>query len=221
MKHLTAGLVAAIIAAGLNPVLEANAGTINYALNTYGASFVSASSVISGGCCAINVAQMDADVVAATKLPWYYDGDTRYIFGANDSSAMIEISLGGLRDISTIGASIDLPSQGDRPVIGPFSVSVSTNGTSFTPWGLPIAVSGSTTDPLSLTEPAEAVKYIIFSFGDSGSYYGNFGGSAVNSVFALGAAPLPSTWTLMLIGLAGLGFVGYRQRRVAASPGAV
>jgi hypothetical protein len=27
------------------------------------------------------------------------------------------------------------------------------------------------------------------------------------------ATPLPSTWTLMLIGLAGLGFVGYRQRK--------
>jgi hypothetical protein len=33
--------------------------------------------------------------------------------------------------------------------------------------------------------------------------------------------PLPATWALMLIGLAGLGFLGYRQSRNAASPAAV
>lgn len=32
--------------------------------------------------------------------------------------------------------------------------------------------------------------------------------------------PLPSTWTMMLIGLAGLGFVGYRQGKKAALPAA-
>jgi hypothetical protein len=32
------------------------------------------------------------------------------------------------------------------------------------------------------------------------------------------ATPLPSTWTMMLIGLAGLGFVGYRQSKKAALP---
>jgi hypothetical protein len=36
--------------------------------------------------------------------------------------------------------------------------------------------------------------------------------------FSPNLTPLPSTWSMMLIGLAGLGFVGYRQSRKAASP---
>jgi hypothetical protein len=35
---------------------------------------------------------------------------------------------------------------------------------------------------------------------------------------AVASAPLPATWTMMLIGLAGLGFVGYRQSRKGALP---
>ena len=38
--------------------------------------------------------------------------------------------------------------------------------------------------------------------------------------FTVTATPLPSTWTMLLIGLAGLGFVGYRQSKQAALPAA-
>jgi hypothetical protein len=172
---------------------------------------VGASSAIGVG----DQAQMQADVVASSPVPWYFDGDTRYIFGANDPNAQIEISLGQIRQIDDIEANIDLPSQGDRPVIGPFSIQVSTDGTHWSSWGSDIDITGSTTDPLSISQPLQSVEYILFSFGPSGSYYGNFGGSAVGEgigvaeVFAT-ATPLPATWIMMLIGFVALGSFAYR-----------
>ena len=38
------------------------------------------------------------------------------------------------------------------------------------------------------------------------------------SVNGVGATPLPATWTMLLIGLAGLGFVSHRRNRQAALP---
>jgi hypothetical protein len=40
----------------------------------------------------------------------------------------------------------------------------------------------------------------------------------VSGTFTATATPLPASWTMMLIGLVGLGFVGYRQGRKAALP---
>ena len=44
-------------------------------------------------------------------------------------------------------------------------------------------------------------------------------GSGANQNFTLviGEVPEPSTWALMLIGFAGLGFVGYRQQQKLAA----
>ena len=42
--------------------------------------------------------------------------------------------------------------------------------------------------------------------------------SNLDAVELSAAAPLPSTWSMMLIGLLGLGVVGYRQSRKAALP---
>jgi hypothetical protein len=205
-----AGLSAVAVAA-VSP-LEANAA-VNYALDTYGASFVSASSAIGVG----DLTVMQNDVVAASKTPWYPDGDTRYIFGANDPSASIEISLGQVREITDIGASIDLPSQGDRPVNGPFSVEVSLNGTTWTSWGTAVSVLPASTNPISIAGAPTAVKYIDYNFGSSGSYYGGFGGSAVDSVFASGV-PETSTWAMMVLGLAGLALLACRNRAQALNP---
>ena len=49
-------------------------------------------------------------------------------------------------------------------------------------------------------------------------YYQDNSGSQQLSI---AATPLPSTWTMMLIGLAGIGFVGYRQSKKATLPVAV
>jgi hypothetical protein len=206
----SAALATAIMASAALVSNGAHAATINYALSSDGASFVSASSVISGGCCAINVPVMDADLLTNSKTAWYFDGDTRYIFGANDPNGTIEISLGQVRQINDIGALIDLPSDGDRPVVGPVTIEVSLNGTTWTAWGSPVSISGSTTNPVSITEPTQGVEFIQYSFGPTGAPYGGFGGSAVNGIFALSPTPLPSTWTMLIAGFVGLGFLAYR-----------
>jgi hypothetical protein len=43
-------------------------------------------------------------------------------------------------------------------------------------------------------------------------------GGAWQSAEIVSGTPLPATWTLMLIGLAGLGFIGYRQSKKRAVP---
>ena len=55
-------------------------------------------------------------------------------------------------------------------------------------------------------------SYTAALFQDNGSQ------NEYNGSFTLTATPLPATWTMMLIGLAGLGFIAYRQRRTVSSP---
>jgi adhesin HecA-like repeat protein len=150
--------------------------------NGTGATFIAASSEETGG--GINNAQMEADLLTNSPVNWYTanppDTDTRFTFGANDPNGWIEISLGQIREITDIGTTI---TQNDRPTTGPVSIEVSTNGITFTPWGSPVPVSSSTTT-VDITEPLQAVEYIIFNYGPTGNPYNGFGGSAVSSIFA-------------------------------------
>lgn len=56
------------------------------------------------------------------------------------------------------------------------------------------------------------------SFIVDNSYAINTGASTDTLAVQFNATPLPSTWTMMLIGLAGLVFVGYRQNKKSAIP---
>jgi len=67
----------------------------------------------------------------------------------------------------------------------------------------------------------------ILDFGQGVIYgfalQGNEGGFAVSSIFSLGTitetsspTPEPSTWMLLLLGFAGLGFAGYRTRKAVS-----
>jgi hypothetical protein len=190
------------LAVGMAILCAPAAHAANLALATDGATVVSTSSAIGVG----DAAVMTSDLLTATKTPWYFDGDTRYIFGANDPQGTIEIDLGQLRDISDIGAIVDLPSDGDRPVIGPVSIEVSTDGSVWTDWESPVSVSGSSTNPISIAQSPEFVQYIRYQFGPTGDYYGDFGGAAVNAIFADGV-PEPASWAMLILGMAGLGMV--------------
>jgi hypothetical protein len=206
VRYFTAVIVSALACVG-----PSRAAIVNYALTSDGASFVSGSSIIPGFSSG-QYTTMQNDLLTTTPTPWHPDGDTRYIFGANDPNGTIEINLGSIKDINTIGAFIQLPSEGDRVVLGPVSFLVSTDGTSFTPWGSPVTVSGSSTNPVSIFEPLQAVQYIEYTFGLTGNYF-NEGGSAVQGIFAgVAAVPEPSTWAMMILGFFGVGFMAYRRK---------
>jgi hypothetical protein len=207
----------AIVATGCPLVTSAQAATVNYALTSDGASFVAASSYLQWAVNsmpnpALALQTMQNNLLTTTPTPWFSDGDTRYIFNQGDTNQSIEIKLGALESVNLIGAEMELP-YADRYFVGPFSIEVSQDGTTWSNWGSPVTNLVSATDPVLIAAPAQQVQYVMFNFGPSGPDWG--GGSALSELF-VEATPLPPTWVMMLGGLAGLGFVGYRQSRKAA-----
>jgi hypothetical protein len=211
------GLAAAAALLATAALPQAADAATNFALSTAGASFVSGSSIIPLGTfgLAIDHLQMQLNLLTNTPSAAINNGDTRYIFDANDADANIVIDLGQLRQIGAIGASATLPSMGDRFVLGPFTADVSTDGVTFTPFGGSLAVDGSSANPLQLTGPAQSAQFIRYHFGVSPDYFSG-GGSAVNQLFAEGAGvPEPGTW-VMLIGGLGLAGAALRRKRTLA-----
>ena len=191
----------------------ARASSVDYALLTQGASFVSASSYLQYAVNqmpnpALALQTMENDLLTPTPLPWYSDGDTRYIFNQGDTNQWIEISLGQVRDVNSIGASMMLPYM-DRYVLGPFSIQTSVDGTSWSNWGS-VNISSSSTNPVLIGGAFTDVEYIRYYFGPFGPDWG--GGSAAVQLFA-DATPLPPAWTLMLVGLAFFGLIAKRTRQ--------
>ena len=215
-KRVTASaVVGGMMLAGVTLMsTAANAYTINYALTSEGATFDGASSELTGN--GINNAIMESDLLTNSKVAWYYDGDTRFTFGANDPNAYIEINLGQVRDITDIGTTI---TQNDRPTIGPISIEVSTNGTTWTDWGSPVDIATLTSDTVDITEAMTGVQFIKYIYGPSGDPDNGFGGSAVASIFAdVDPVPLPSAWSMAVVGLIGIGFLAYRGKSRSGDP---
>jgi hypothetical protein len=213
------GLAAAAALVGAAALPQAASATVpltNYALSSAGASFVSGSSIIPLGTFGLTIDhnQMQANLLTNTPSPSINNGDTRYIFDRNDPDANVVIDLGQIRQISSIGASATLPSMGDRFLVGPFSVEVSTNGVNYTPFGGSLGINGSTTNPFFVNGAPQGVEFIKYHFGPSPDYFGG-GGIGVSQVFAEGAAvPEPATWALMICGI-GMAGAALRRRRSA------
>jgi hypothetical protein len=204
-------LAAAIMVGAALTSQSAHAITINYALSSEGASFVSASSEIGAG----NAMQMQNNLLLpdGSKVDWFGNGDTRFTFGANDPNGTIEIDLGQVRQVTDIGTRI---TQDNRPTTGPITIQVSLNGSTWTDWGLPVTVTGSTNE-VTVNQPIQGVEFIKYSYGPTGDPYGGFGGSAVGSIFAdVDPVPLPATWTMLIVGFAGLGFFACRAKSRAS-----
>jgi hypothetical protein len=202
----------AISAAVATAVLVAAASAqaaVNIALSADGASVASTSSFINAG----DTGVMTADLLTSSKTAWYFDGDTRYIFGANDPNGSIVINLGKVRDLTSIAASVDLPSQGDRPVTGPVEFLTSLDGKTWNVFGSPVAIDGGSTDPISVSGPPVQAQYVEYEFGATGSDYGGFGGAAVNSIAAYAASvPEPAAWAMLIAGVSMIGFALRRRR---------
>lgn len=178
----------------------------NLALSSDGASFVTASSANAAAGSGANLTTMQGNIITSSPSPWFNGHEKRYIFAKGDLDQWVEIKLGSLSAISSIGAKIDLPGT-DRAVVGPFTVETSVNGTSWTDWGSPLTIDTLTTNPTTITDTTRDVLYIKYFFGPSGPQY-HSGGSGIHQVFADGvaiSAPEPAAWALMLVGFAALG----------------
>jgi hypothetical protein len=214
LKLSSLAVAAALLSVAAVP--QAASATTNFALSSNGASFVSGSSIIAQGTFGLtmNFAVMQANLLTDTPSASISNGDTRYIFDSPDPDATIEIDLGQLRNITTIGTIATIPSFGDRFLQGPFSAEVSTDGVTFTPFGSPVTINFSTTNPVSIVAPAQSVEFIRYHFGPSPAYFGAGGGGiGVSQVLAIGSGvPEPASWALMICGL-GLAGASLRRRR--------
>ena len=186
----------------------------NFALTADGASFVAASS--HNAAANKHLVTMQDDILTnSPRIPWNFNGDARYIFGHGDQDQWIEISLGQIRSLDSIGAAFNIPYT-DRWVVGPFSVETSTDGVTWDAWGSPVTVTHKLVNPVLIGQSApEDVEYIKYFFGPTGPDWGH-DGSAVYQLFAFGSAlssvPEPGGWALMLTGMGVLG-VSLRVRR--------
>jgi len=107
---------------------------------------------------------------------------------------------------------------------GPTTLGQSSGGPTFTgdnQWvGSPYYVSS-----VGLLLTNGTYNFKIYDYTDTFNNYGDqlawFGSSGYNpATISVSATPLPSTWTMMLIGFAGLGFVAYRVKSKTA-PGLI
>ena len=198
----------------------AKATTVNVALSTDGASFVSATSqIFQGGnpCCGgfsnSGLVTAQENLLTPTPQPFLANGDSRFIFDNNDSVSSLIIKLGSVSDLVSFGATF---SSTDR-VPGLFEVAVSLDDKTFTQVGPLLAnpnsvVSGGSST-LFTTAPVEAL-YVEYFFGSATGSNGFPNGSGVSEVFAsVTAVPEPSTWAMMILGFFGLGFVAYRKKQ--------
>jgi len=216
MKTIIAGLLGSVALVAMSAPQAASAA--NYALISDGASFVSGSSVIAQGTFGLTMfyGAMQNNLLSNVHAAAISNGDTRYLFSHNDPNGTVEINLGQVRQLTSIGANIDLPGM-DRPVLGPFSVSVSTDGSLFTAWGGSVVIDGSTLNPVGIAGGPQGVQYIRYSFGNTGDPYGGNGGAGISQLFANGpGVPEPATWALMIGGF-GLAGVALRRRSLAAA----
>jgi hypothetical protein len=138
--------------------------------------------------------------------PGTFDGVMQDVFSQTwdvsvevlSNEVIIEWTGDGNGNVGSTGVlTVDLSGYTDGPVLGPESYSCTSPGTfpctSFS--GPGPSIGGLTSTPTSFD--------VSFNTLRSGETY----------VFGTPAVPEPSTWAMMLLGFAGLGFAGYRQRR--------
>lgn len=197
----------------------AQASTVNVALSSDGARFVSATSQIfssSSPCCGgfVNGGLTTAqdNLLTTTPIPWLANGDERFIFDDNDSVASLIIRLGSISTLVSFGATF---SATDR-IPGLFSVATSLDGVHFTSVGTLLNPNSSFSggnSTLVTTAPLSAL-YVEYSFGSAIGSNGFPNGAGVSEVFAsVAGVPEPSTWAMMMLGFCGLGFMAYRRKK--------
>jgi hypothetical protein len=170
------------------------------ATNTIFPDFATVEAIAQGGSAQINVAP-DAISAISVSLP-----DKAFATTLIDGASNVAAALLGPRDeifgaaILDLGSStFDFSYQGDLllGLIGDFVLDVTVNGAE-----------------VSVGDPGDNTVINLGSFGSNIDLTISGEGTFVIG----GAVPEPSTWAMVLIGFAGLGFAGYRStRRIAAA----
>jgi F5/8 type C domain-containing protein/PEP-CTERM motif-containing protein len=159
------------------------------------------------------------NLINGTSNAAYYNGDTRWVFADGDGAEeTLTVDLGSKMSVDAAGFSY----SGVDRVPTSFEVLTSTTGSSFSvvagPFTPPYGANTTYTYDKAFT-PTLA-QYVEFDFGtysiaDAPNAGGGVGQGAGISQLSVGAVPEPSTWAMMIVGFAGLGFAGYRKAKSA------
>jgi PEP-CTERM motif len=182
--------------------------------------------------------RVDVALSLSVALPYEYQGDT-YTVSLDGGIPLSDLSFDPMNGLDTLGGkSVDFEAQvlasvtfsvaglsASRTVerydqfagveLNPDSlywIEVKVHGQSVIEWGMTHDVSG----------PGVAGNYLAW-FGTDDGFFLNNGVQPFPSDQALQmevlATPEPSTWAMMLVGFAGLGFAGYRRHGRCAAGG--
>jgi hypothetical protein len=212
-------LLAAALACLIGGSQAASASTVEYALDTQGASFYDSSSVLGIG----DVNLMKADIVKATPVQWLGNGETGFIFGAdNGSSQYLTIDLGSQRTFNTVGSLFDIGPGGDRSAQGPFHVQVTNTPLVLASWvdvGASIDLNTVATGPVMLAIASTTAQYVRFFYGLNGTFNNAASGLRASRVYVQNVAATPIPGAILLFGsaLGGMGFIGYRRKKLASA----
>jgi len=209
---LRLSLLAATFACFVGGAQVASAATVEYALDSQGASFFDSTSTFEGGG---NIALMKANIVDATPSDWFGNGETGFIFGSFGGEQYLTINLGQSRVLDTVGALFGINPE-DRWAQGPFHVQTSTDGTNFFDAGSSVVLT--TPGPVMLSIASTSAQYVRYFFGQNGTDNNAPSGLRASRVYAqVTITPIPPALLLFASALGGIGFLGYRRKKLQAA----
>jgi hypothetical protein len=144
-------------------------------------------------------------------LQAYPNSDTRWIFANGDTNESLVVNLNN----PTLLNSFSILYGADRaPAF--FEILTSNDGSNFTPLGSVIPTFTNANQLFTATVngvvDAQYIEY-NFGFGAANGAPNGGQGNGAGIVQLAASIPEPSTWAMMIIGFAGMGFMAYRKRR--------
>jgi hypothetical protein len=199
----------AVFAATALSVLVVTSAQANNVLPTDG-SIVGYSSYIDGYNFQVGVAS--TNLLTGSTNPSLNNGDPRWIFGNGDTGEYITVQLSTPQLLNAFSVSyVADRAPGFFEVFTGLTPGILNSIGSNTP-----AIGPGTLTDTIYTAPVTA-SYIEFYFGaGSSSAPGTTNGGSYNGAGILqlqAGVPEPSTWAMLLLGFAGVGFMAYRRKR--------
>jgi hypothetical protein len=161
------------------------------------ASLVSANVSIGGYCCSTpTTPDLFTNIITGTVPASFPIGDLKSVTSLTIIPASFDVTADQITETSDVNA---------------VAASGSFNGPVYDFSGLSSPITDVTVDPLSTVIPVSVTftgDSIAVNFAGETTFVG---GSAILDVTTGGTVPEPSTWAMLLVGFAGLGYAGYRR----------